>query len=184
MEVAAQIAFHGGDDVHHLGESFDLHELGGLDAAGDADAAQVVAGQVDQHRVLRLLLGVAQQLVLEQTVTDLGAAARPGARDGASGDAPRLDAYQRLGGGAGQLHAQHPQEEHVGGRVGDAEPPVDRVPAVGRRERHPPRRHALEDVSGQDVLLERGHDLAVPLVGHVRFALDLGGFVARRLHGR
>ena len=47
-----------------------------------------------------------------------------------------------------------PQVEHVRRRVRDAQPSVDGQPAVGRRERHAPRRHRLEDVAGEDVLLE------------------------------
>ncbi len=81
---------------------------------------------------------------------------------------------------AGELHAEHPEEEHVGRGVRDAEAPVDREPAVRRVEGDAPRRDALVDVAGEDVLLERRNDPAVVLVRHVRFA---GLRVADAAHG-
>ena len=47
---------------------------------GDAHPAEVVAGEVHEHRVLGLLLRVGEQLVLQQPVAHLGLPARPGAR--------------------------------------------------------------------------------------------------------
>ena len=170
MELFAELALHGRDDMHHLREPLDLHQLGRPDRAGDADATEVVAGEVDQHRVLRLLLRVGEQLVLQEPVADLGLTPRARAGDRAGGDAPALDADERLGRRAGQLHPEHPHEEHVRGGVRHAEAAVDREAAVRCGERHPPRGHALVDVPGQDVLLERRHRPPVALVGHVRFS--------------
>src|SRR5690606_13597010 len=60
--IGAQPTAHVADDVVHVGVAFDRHQLVHLDAAGHADAAEVVALQVDQHHVLGALLGVADQL--------------------------------------------------------------------------------------------------------------------------
>ena len=106
----------------------------GRTVPGRADAAQVVAGEVDQHRVLRALLRVGEQLVLVQTVAELRLAARTRAGDRAGRDRPSLDADQRLRRRAGELETQHPHEEHVRGGVRDAEPAVDGEPAAGVRE--------------------------------------------------
>ena len=170
MVILGELALHRAHDVHHLREAFDDHQLGRPDAPGRAHTSDVVAREVHQHRVLRLLLGVGEQLVLEQPVAHLGLAARTRAGDRPGGHPPALHADQRLRRGSRQLHAQHPHEEHVRRRVRDAQPPVDGEAALGRRERDAARRHPLEDVAGEDVLLERRHDLAVGLVGHVRLA--------------
>ena len=57
-----------GHEVHDVAEPLDLHELGHLDGAGDADLREVVAGEVDEHEVLGLLLRVGEQLVGELDV--------------------------------------------------------------------------------------------------------------------
>jgi hypothetical protein len=54
-------AFDVADDVHDVRVALDAKGLGDLDGAGFRDAADVVAGQVDQHHVLGTLLGVGQQ---------------------------------------------------------------------------------------------------------------------------
>ena len=53
---------HLGHDVHHMRIALDAVEQRRMDAAGLGDAADVVAGQVDEHRVLRQLLLVGQQV--------------------------------------------------------------------------------------------------------------------------
>ena len=100
---------------------------------------------------------------------------RPAARARAGGRAPRsaprgrvpaigrvetrraLHAHQRLGRRPRQLHPPSIRRKNMyGAGFVDAQPPVDRIARRRRGNRQPPRRHALEDVAGQDVLLERG----------------------------
>ena len=108
------------DDVHDVRVVLDLHEAVDLDAAVLADAAEVVAPEVDEHHVLGALLLVGQQLVR------VGVAPRARAGDRASRRVPAGDRQQRLGRGAGDLEVQEVQEVHVGRRVDDAQPAVDR----------------------------------------------------------
>src|SRR5205085_6630469 len=83
--------------------------------------------------------------------------------------APPLYADERLGRGPGELHVGHAEEEHVRGRIRHAELPVDRQTSLHRRERDAARGNRLEDVTGEDMLLEGAHDLPEPLVRHVAF---------------
>ena len=78
--------------MHDVAVAADLHELHDLDGARLADPAQVVAAEIDQHHVLGALLGVGQQLSLQDRVLGRSGAARLRAGDGMG--APRwfLDA--------------------------------------------------------------------------------------------
>ena len=96
MAVLAELALDRGHDVHHLREALDLHQLRRSDAARHAHATEIVPSEVDEHRVLRLLLGIGQQLVLEKAVADLGLPPRSGARDRASERTPSLDPNERF----------------------------------------------------------------------------------------
>ena len=58
----AQTAAYVRDDVMHVRVTFDRHEFVDLDRARHADAAQVVAFQIDQHDVLGALLGMLDEL--------------------------------------------------------------------------------------------------------------------------
>ena len=77
---STQVALDGRDDVHHLGEPLDLHQLGRPDAARRADAPEIVAREVDEHRVLGLFLRVCEEFVLEQPVADVRDARAAGCR--------------------------------------------------------------------------------------------------------
>src|SRR5690606_7823585 len=83
--VFAQAAAHVAGDVVHVGVALHHHQLVDLDAAGSADAAEVVALEVDQHHVLGALLGVADQLA---DASGFVVAPQPRPR---AGDGPGLD---------------------------------------------------------------------------------------------
>ena len=53
--------------------------VGELDRTGPGHTTGVVAAQVDQHEVLRQLLGISQQLLLQDPILLLGMAATAGA---------------------------------------------------------------------------------------------------------
>ena len=61
-------ALHRRLQMHDVAVPADVHELHHLDRARPAHPAQVVAAEVDQHHVLRALLGVGQQLGLQRRV--------------------------------------------------------------------------------------------------------------------
>ena len=76
----AQVAVDLRDEVHDVRVALDLEQLGDAHAAGLADAAEVVARQVDEHQMLGALLLVGLELVRERVV------------GGAVGVAPRVPA--------------------------------------------------------------------------------------------
>ena len=61
VDALAQQTAHVGDDVVHMGIALDRHVLIDAHRAADADAAEIVALQIDEHHVLRALLLVAEQ---------------------------------------------------------------------------------------------------------------------------
>ena len=97
VQALGELALDGAHDVHDLREALDDHELGRPDRPRRAHAAEVVAGEVDEHRVLGPLLRVGEELVLVQPVAQLGRAPRAGAGDRPGRDRAPLDAHERLG---------------------------------------------------------------------------------------
>jgi len=53
------------------------------------DAADIIAQQIDEHQVFRLLLRVARKFLRPREVSDRIGAPRTGASDGPRSDAPR-----------------------------------------------------------------------------------------------
>ena len=74
--------------MHQVRVGLDRHQLVDLDAAVLADAAEVVAAEVDEHHVLGALLRVGEQLARALQVLLGRAGARARARDRALLDAP------------------------------------------------------------------------------------------------
>ncbi len=169
-EAGAEAAFEGRDQVHDVGVALDEHEVFHADGAELADAAEVIAAEVDEHDVFGDLLGVGAEALLVSEIFGLVVAAGAGAGDGTVLDAAFFDADEELRGGAddvagaglggfscgvavpcpGQVQAQ---AKHVGRGVHDAKGAVDfeGVDAGGAVEAL--REDALEDVARGDVLL-------------------------------
>jgi hypothetical protein len=78
--------------VHDVGVALDEHEVFDADAGEFADAANVVAAEVDEHEVFGALFFVGEHLFAEADV--FGFVARPGtaAGDGAVFDGALFDA--------------------------------------------------------------------------------------------
>ena len=74
----------------------DSHERFDLHAADGGRATNVVAGQIDQHEMLRAFLFVMEQFVHEAAVFSGCRAAFAGSRDGADGAAAIFQFDQRL----------------------------------------------------------------------------------------
>ena len=108
-----------------MGVALHRHELAHLDAPDPGDPAEVVPAQVDEHDVLRPLLGVFEKLVGEPPVLLFGlpAPSRPG--DGLELGDPLLEADHDLRRGADEMHIPQAEEEEVGRRVDVAERPVE-----------------------------------------------------------
>ena len=133
-----------------------------------ADAADVVAAEIDEHDVLGALLLVALQLLGQPHVLFVVAPARPRARNRVRLDARPFDAHQHLRRRADDRHAAHPDEIHVGRRIDVPQRAVDgeRIGVdVGLEAL---RQHDLVDVAGGDVLLRRAHLLLELLARVVR----------------
>jgi hypothetical protein len=154
--------------VDDVAELLELHEVVDLDGLGLAHAVHVVPREVDEHDVLRAVLLAPEQRAPELLVLGRRAPAADRARDRVVVHLARLDAAQRLRARADDLERAGVEEEHVRGRVHLPEPPVRVERVQVRAPREPLRRHRLDDVARDDVLLERGHERLVPGLPHVR----------------
>ena len=154
--------------MHDVGIALDHHQLGHVDRAVGADAAQIVARQVHQHDVLGTLFGVGQQLPLQRDVLGRVRAARACAGDGAERGAVPFQPHMQLRRRADQPQrwagdqAVEVEEEHVGRGVEAAQRAVDAERLRGGSAREALGQHHLEDVARGDVLL------GLPHRGHVR----------------
>ena len=96
-EILAQRAFQRRDQVHHVGVALHIHQVFHFDRAVLADAAEIVAAEIDQHDVLGSFLFVVAHLLFQALVFGLVASARMGAGDGAVFQLASGDAHQHLG---------------------------------------------------------------------------------------
>ncbi|MNY18522.1 hypothetical protein D3C86_1519050 [compost metagenome] len=134
-----------------MAEALEGHQVVDLDRARLADAAQVVAPEVDEHDVLGALLGIGHQVLAERLVAVGPPAAR--ARDGAHRRGAIVEPHHDLGAGADQLEVAPVEEEHVRARVDGAQRAVEREGIARIGGAQPLRADELEDVPGPYVLL-------------------------------
>ena len=136
--------------------ALDRHELGDAHGARGRHAADVVAQEVDEHEVLRALLGVAGQFARPGEIRRLVRAARARARDRPGSDAPGVDRDEQLRRAARERGARQPREPHVGRRVAGAHGLVGRE-RIDRRDFEPRREVDLVGVARGDVSLRTFH---------------------------
>ncbi|TLD05191.1 uncharacterized protein PgNI_09741 [Pyricularia grisea] len=156
-----------GDEVLDVAEALDHHEAVDAGLERVAHARDVVAGQVDQHDVLGAVLEARRQLVGQPLVLLGRGAPLDCAGDGVRDDAAALALDQQLRAGADDLEVGAVDVEQVRRRVDGPQVPVDveRVKVRGAGEAL--RRHGLDDVALDDVLLERRDVSLVPRLSDV-----------------
>src|SRR5579884_868660 len=131
--------------------AFDGHELFDTHRAVLADAAQVVATQIDQHDMLGALFGIGEEFGFERAVLVLIPPPPPRACDGAVEGLATLYPQQHLGRAADDADRPQPQEIHVGRGIDDAQRAIDleRIGPGLRKEALAG--HDLKGVPGTDV---------------------------------
>ena len=166
-----ELALDVGDDVHDVRVALGDHEIGEAHGVEFADAADVVAGEIDEHDVLGAFLGSARS------------SARAGRPPRAS---CRAGACRRWGGlrlalfaadvefrrGADERHAAELEDEHVGRGIDEAQRAVEIDGRVSRRDFEALRRDDLEDVAGADVFLHGLGHFDVLVARHVDGGLE------------
>jgi hypothetical protein len=80
-----------------MGVALDGHVIDHIDAAGTGDPPEVVSGQVDEHDMFGLFLGVGQELLGESIVLGHRPAPRPGSGQGLDQHFPALHPDHDLG---------------------------------------------------------------------------------------
>src|ERR1700722_15331740 len=96
INVVTQPAAQAGRDVHHVRIALDEHQPLWLDRAVFADAAQIVAPEIDQHDVLGTLLRIGQQRGFEIAVLFFRPAAWTRSRERTIGGLALLDFDQHF----------------------------------------------------------------------------------------
>src|ERR1700675_2626240 len=91
IDVFAQTAAQGGNDVHDVGKTLDVNELLDFDGAIVADTAEIVAAEIDKHDVFGTLLFAGQQFFFETLIFRFVFAARLGSGNGAVKNVAALD---------------------------------------------------------------------------------------------
>ena len=168
VAILGEPAVDGRDEVHDVRVALERHVLRHAHRAELADAAEIVAAEVDEHHVLGAFLLVALQLLGQPQVLLLVAAARPRAGDRMRLDAPAFDAHQHLRRRSDDRETAHPDEIHVGRRIDVAQRAIDGERIGGDVGLEPLRQHRLIDVAGGDVLLDRPDARFEGLARHVR----------------
>ena len=181
--AGAERAADRGDEVPDPRVRLGAEQAGHGDAAGDADPAEVVAYQVDDHHVLRAVLRRALQGgPLRFGLVTVGLVAGRRALDGLGLDAAAGAAQEQLGRKARHRAARHGEERRVRGRQGGRRlaERVERVAAeAGLRAQADV---GLEDVPLPDVLDRRADRRPVPRRGRDQpevAALEIAGVRGR-----
>ncbi len=162
-----QLAPHLRDEMCDVREALGLEEALDPDAAGAADAGEVVAAEVDEHHVLgAILLGRKEPLGV--TLARVG---RSGDRVQAGATLLALD--ERLRGGADQREPVELEQEEIGRGVDAPQCSVELERRGPRRSLRALREHDLVRVPGPDVLLDPPH--AGLILGPLRKATRAAG---------
>ena len=103
--------------MHDVRVALGDHEIGQAHGVEFADAADVVAGEVDEHDVLGAFLRIGEQFRREPVVLLGRLAARTRARDGADLHLALLAADMQFRRRADERHAAELEDEHVGRRI-------------------------------------------------------------------
>ena len=103
--------------MHDVREVLDFHQFGDGDSSRQADPADVIAAEIDQHGVFGAFLLVREQLRCESGIFLPGFASRPGSGNRTGENLAVLQLDQHFRRGAHQLAGAEIHEKHVGGGV-------------------------------------------------------------------
>ena len=157
VHAVFQAAFDVGDDVHHVRVFFDDHFVGYAHAAGAADAADVVAAEIDQHHVFGNFFFVGQKFALVLRVFFGGGAAQAGAGNRPHDDLVALAAHQDFGRRADDMEIAEIVVEHIGRGVERAQGAVERQRFVGKGQAHALAGDDLHAVAVENIVAHAAH---------------------------
>ena len=154
------------------------HQLVDVHRPELGDAADVIAGEVDEHHVLGPLLGMLGQFGGHPAIVLVCSATATRARDRARDHLAIEELHHRLGTRPHDRQLGMAHEVHVRRRVHLSQHAVDVERIGAEREVVALREHDLEDIAGDDVFLGHLDRLLVHPVGHGR--VELREFVVCR----
>ena len=139
--------------MHDVAEILDLAQFCHADRARLTDAADVVAREIDEHRVLRTFLRVSLEVRGESRILSIIAAAAARAGNWVRVDRIACDLDEHLRRSADELDGAEVEVEHVGRRIDLAQTAVEMEARLRDLLAELARGHDLEDIAREDVLL-------------------------------
>ena len=141
------------------------HLVGQAHAAGLADAANVVAPQVDQHQMLGALFRIGQQFGLKRGIFGCVVTTATRAGNRAHGDFFIFQTHQNFRRRADHLHLAQIKEEHVRRGIQPTQGAVQIQRRRGKGNAHALRKHHLHYITGGDVFLGLVHRVLKAVLG-------------------
>ena len=139
--------------MHDVAEILDLAQLRDAHGTGIADAADVIAREIDEHGVLRAFLRVRREICRERRVLRRVFAALARTGDRISEDLLARDFHEHLRRGADELDAAEIDVEHIRRRIDLAQAAVEMETWLRDFRAELTGGHDLEDIAREDVLL-------------------------------
>ena len=161
-----QVANHFRNQVNHV--RIILHLFKRLDIHHVAVAAQVVAGQVDQHHVLGRFFRVVVEFLGQFGIVNIVARAPERTGNGVDGGFPVFNDNLRFGRGAEEFVVAVIEIEQIRGGVQRPECPVHVEFIADERGRKPARQHNLEHVAPLAVVFAFLNNAPKLIVGKIR----------------
>ncbi len=134
--------------------AFNHHVLGELYGTRLGDLPNIIAAQVNQHKVFGNFLGVLKELLGERGIFLRIATAFTRAGDRAHCHLALLQAHQNLRRGTHDLHFAKVHKIQIGRRIHIAQRPVQGERRFVKRQCHSLRRHHLHDIPCQNIFLD------------------------------
>ena len=175
-----------GDDVHDMAVTLDCHEVGDFHRAVFRDAADIVAGEVDEHEVLSALLRIGHEIGGVGIILLDRCSTAAGAGDGADFHEVAGEAHMDLGRTAHEgVSTGTAQAEHVGRGIHKTQGAVEIEGVVVEFGFEALGEHDLEDIPRADVFVRAVDHGVVFFTGRIRSGWrgGGGGFREDRLEG-
>ena len=141
--------------MHHVRVALDDRVIRHLDATWDADSAEVITSEVDQHQMFGAFFGVGQEFDFESAIGGFICSARAGAGNRTNFAATSRQADVDFGRGADDVETSAGfHDEHVGRRVDVTQDAVEVERVAFEGDVGPSRKHDLDAITGADIVLD------------------------------
>ena len=164
--------------MHDMRITLDKHLFRYCDRTNFGDSPRVITTQIDQHQVFGKLLGVGQQLLLQDKILGLGGPAFAGSCQWSNRNFTIIYPGQNFRRGADHVVIAKIEIHHVRRRIEKTQGPVNVHRVTTEIHRHSLCQHYLHHITGDDVILDFFHRLLVLLLLEMKLKITLGDTIA------